>query len=191
MWQNIDWSKINWANVVVGITAVYGAVLATWTLVAQLRANKPSIKILLEIAPYLEQQDEAGGMVRLRASDITETSVIAGGIDAWQKITVVSVTALNTGSRDVVLTSWGIMLKNNTNLLSYDLISPRATLTPGKHYEQDVTTELLLQIVRARCKPLKGRKVKLRSFYKDNGGKVYKSKLFSLVLDDSDAPKAV
>lgn len=61
---------IRWTEVVIAIVAVYGAALSTYNLIKQHYANKPKIKIRIDIWPLLDlPESKIEPFIRLTAAN--------------------------------------------------------------------------------------------------------------------------
>ncbi|MEW6226591.1 MAG: hypothetical protein AB1700_00635 [Bacillota bacterium] len=149
---------MNWTEIITAIVAVYGAVLATYTLVVQLRENRFRVNVKISM----------GFLV----------SPLGGTSD-----TMLFLSASNAGQKVVTLSSQGFLLPNKNQLV---IPYPQSNVTfpyellPGKSCQTWIEAREI-----ARALKLEGiyGEVKLVGFYRDQVDKTYRSKPYKFDVD--------
>jgi hypothetical protein len=149
---------MDWTEILTTIVAVYGAVLATYTLIAQLRENRSKVNVKISTGFLAFAEDTSDAMVFLSAS--------------------------NPGQKEVTLSSWGFVLPNKKQLF---VPYPQSNVTfpydllPSKSCQIWIEAR---EIARALKSEGFSGKVKLVGFYRDQLDRTYRSKPYKFDVDD-------
>ena len=150
---------MEWTEIITTIIAAYGALLATYTLVAQLRGKKPRIRVkasmgFLEFGSY-------------------------GTSDA-----MVFLSAQNVGHKAVTLSSKGLLLPKKGRLF---LLNPKSDVSFPYELLPERDCRVWIE-ARQLATDLKSRgfsgRVRLVGYYGDQADRIHKSKPFKFDVDD-------
>jgi len=150
---------MDWTDIVTALVAVYGAGLATYNLIAQLRSSKARIKVEISL-----------GFLTYPLGELSEPMVI--------------LSALNVGQKAVTLCSQGFLLPNGKKLVFPNPLSnvrfPHELL-PGKSCQIWTEAARLARDLNAQGYSCK---VKLVGFYRDEIDTIYKSKPYEFDVEN-------
>ena len=153
-------NSVTWTDIITALVAAYGSILATYTAIARWREKRARINVKISL-----------GFITQRSTGPSEPMVI--------------LSASNSGSKAITLSSWGLVLPNRTHLsfpypLGSDVRFPHE-LSPETSCRVWVAAKETARVMRAEGY---SDKAKVVGFYRDQVDRTYKSKPFEFDVED-------